>query len=84
MIRKRFFFIILTAAIACSGCGDKGDATQTCEDCGPFGDLLGALCDYIDRCPDAVYPIAYRNRDECIAILNFALTCRLRRRSVSP
>jgi len=69
--------IAFSAVLAFSGCSDRS-TTQTCEDCGPFGDFLGALCDYIDRCPDAMYPIAYRNRDECIAILNFVLTCRLR------
>jgi len=69
MNQKRFFTIIVLGAMALGGCDDKGGSTRTCTDCGPFGDFLGAMCDYIDRCPDAVYPIAYRNRDECIAIL---------------
>jgi hypothetical protein len=48
-----------------------------CATCGAYGDVLEAFCGVIDRCEDAVYPIAYRNRAECVRILAWATTCRL-------
>lgn len=45
---------------------------------GPYGDVLGSVCDMLARCPDAFgFAIAYRSRAECQSILNFSLTCRL-------
>ncbi len=70
------FSAVMLAGIG--GCDDekaKG-AGATVE--GPYADVLDALCNTISRCPNAAgRPFAYRNRNECIAILNFAFTCRL-------
>jgi hypothetical protein len=73
---------VVTVAVA--SCGDGGGGggggggEQTgCADCGPYGDVLDAFCGVIDRCPDAVYPVAYRSRGECVAIVAWAATCRL-------
>jgi hypothetical protein len=61
-----------------NGGGAGGGGEQSgCSDCGPFGDVLDAFCGVIDRCPGAVYPIAYRSRGECVAIMAWATTCRL-------
>jgi hypothetical protein len=57
-------------------CGGGGGGTNQC---GESNAVLGALCDVIDRCPDKLpYPIAYRSHQECIDILCFSLTCRLK------
>jgi hypothetical protein len=39
--------------------------------------VLGAMCDFIERCPDALYPIGYRDRGECIDILYWLFSCRI-------
>lgn len=74
-MRKRLVALLFVAVSA--GCGDDDDGPSGCGDCGAYEEVLGATCDLIDRCPDAIYPIAYRDRGECIAILYFLFTCRL-------
>jgi hypothetical protein len=74
-VRQRAVVGALIAVMAASGCGGSG--TASCDGCGEFRDVMGAFCDVLERCPISSYPIAYRNRDECAAILYFFLTCRL-------
>jgi hypothetical protein len=66
-------------ALAVAGCGGGGDGGEAsgCADCGPYADVLDGFCAAMDRCPDALYPVAYRNRGECVAIMAWATTCRL-------
>jgi hypothetical protein len=61
------------------GChkGNGAGGGGGCPTCGPYGDVLDALCSVIDRCPSATYPIAYRSRSECVGFLAFGTTCRL-------
>jgi len=77
-MHARFCSAVLTALLA-TACGSGGshDGADSCGQSGAYREVLGAMCDWIDRCPDSTYPIAYRDRDECIAIMCFALTCRL-------
>jgi hypothetical protein len=62
------------------GNGSGGGSGPGCATCGPYGDVLGALCDIIDRCPSATaaYPIAYRSHSECVQELAFLSTCRIK------
>lgn len=75
MLARVLAAVLLTAASGC-GCGDDDDLPDIPD--GPYGDLLEEVCGVLDRCPEGLgYPIAYRSRAECAAILDFALTCRL-------
>jgi hypothetical protein len=72
--------VLVWVAVGAAGCGGGaggGEAQSGCADCGPYGDILDAFCGVIDRCPGAVYPVAYRSRGECVAIMSWASTCRL-------
>jgi len=68
------------AAAGCGGCGEEVDPTDG-EGYPPLDPaveaMLGAFCDYNERCPSDYYAIAYRDRTECMHIFNFILTCRL-------
>jgi hypothetical protein len=65
-------------AVGAGGCGNGGgDGASGCEDCGPYADVLDGFCGAMDRCPAALYPVAYRSRGECVAIMAWATTCRL-------
>lgn len=70
----RFFAVLtLTCLFSCSAADPEVPAPE-----GPLGEILDGLCDVLDRCPDGIgRPIAYRNRAECTAILNWAVTCRI-------
>lgn len=76
-VRQRLIVgtLVVMGGLGGGACG--GGGTASCEGCGEFREVMGAFCDVLDRCPISSYPIAYRNRDECAAILFFALTCRL-------
>src|SRR5215472_10007132 len=77
MLRRTSGMIFVTAALAACQSGAKSGGGNGCPTCGPYGDILDALCAVIDRCPSATYPIAYRSRAECIGTLAFLATCRL-------
>lgn len=66
--------VTVVALLALSGCNCSGLGERT--DCGEFAGVLDAYCGAIERCPD-LYPLAIRNRQECIDTLCFVLTCRL-------
>lgn len=75
-----FIALLLFVTMLLASCGDKEGTQSTTEGadaCGAYGEVLGAMCDVMDRCPGAFYPIAYRNRAQCMDILCFAMTCRL-------
>ena len=75
--RLKVFVSTLGLLAAISGCA-ANSSSSTCATCeGPYWNFLGALCGYIDRCPTAAYPIAYRSHTECMQILHFLLTCSL-------
>jgi len=76
--------VTLQIAASLAGCGDCAGLIEPPPGGEVFPELqpavesmLGALCDFGERCPSEYYAIAYRNREECMAIFNFLLTCRL-------
>lgn len=74
------------ATLSIAGCGCGGDDDSDLPDApeGPWGDLLDEMCGVLDRCPGGLgYPIAYRSRRECVAILDFAISCRLTEDEIS-
>jgi hypothetical protein len=74
-VRRGFVVVALAAVVGGAGCG--GSKGSSCEGCGDFREVMGAFCGVLERCPISTYPIAYRSRDECAAILYYFLTCRL-------
>ncbi len=58
---------------ACDGGGTSGSSTSAPPELAP---ALGAFCDLITRCPDDLYPVGARDRNECIDILYWLFTCR--------
>jgi hypothetical protein len=73
----RVAVVLLLAAgvVTLNSCGDEdGVGAQAC---GEYGEVLGAMCDVMDRCPGTLYPLGYRNRAECMDTLCFATTCSL-------
>lgn len=82
MSRRACWYVLLLCvgalSLSCKGC--KGTPNNDALEVpgGEFGEVLSAMCGTLDRCPGAFgAAIAYRSRDECAAILNFAMTCRL-------
>ena len=73
--------VAVAVAVGGAACGDGagtgGGGQSGCPECGPYGDVLDAFCGVMDRCPGTLYPVAYRSRGECVAIMAWASTCRL-------
>lgn len=70
----RFAAVALWAVVSLSGCACSGLGERT--DCGDFAPVLDAYCGAIERCPD-LYPLATRNRQDCVDTLCWAITCSL-------
>ena len=69
--------LFLFTAIGCGGC-KKGGANSYETPDGALGEVLHSMCEVLERCPGSFgAPIAYRSLNECVAILDFVLTCRL-------
>lgn len=76
--------LLLLAVVGAASCGDCNGVVEPPPGSEVFPELqpaveamLGALCDFGERCPSEYYAIAYRSREECMAIFNFVFTCRL-------
>ncbi len=78
---RRIFWVFpfaLTFLVACSDDKESSEKATSTNLPGEYLSLLTGLCDTVERCPDVLpRPIAYRTKNECAAILGFALTCRL-------
>lgn len=71
---NRIFLIASTLLFisSCEGCDDDGE-TSAPDDLVP---VLDALCELTERCEE-LPPIASQNREECVDILYWLLTCRM-------
>jgi hypothetical protein len=76
MMSRRSALWVAVLAVG-AGCGNGSGGAEGCPDCGPYADVLDGFCGAMDRCPNALYPVAYRSRGECVAIMAWATTCRL-------
>lgn len=78
--RARVLALVALALVPGCACdeppsdGERAPDTSTPIELVP---VLGALCDYIERCPDDLVPIATRNRAECIDVMYYFLTCQV-------
>ena len=76
--KREAFACLMALVLAVSACKCDPGGEDDCVDCGPFQEILAAMCDAMNRCPDAFYPIAVRNRQECIDTLFLLMTCSLK------
>ncbi len=67
---------VLGVLTLCACGGDSGGGGSRPSAPSDLDPALGAMCDLIARCPD-FHPMATRNRNECIDVLYWLLTCRL-------
>jgi Dickkopf-like protein len=83
MVRRALAACVFVALLVAGCKGKAGGGGNGCDTPTPYCQVLGALCDVLDRCPNAsAYPIAYRSHDECVQILSFLSTCRLKSEEV--
>jgi hypothetical protein len=71
-VRSSCTLMLLACACSSTVIGADGEPIDEAEKA-----LLGALCDYVARCPDDAIPIDTRDRDACIQAVQFFATCQL-------
>ncbi len=81
---RSFLYLVPSLALsalapACSDAASQGSSTSRPAAVSISGGsaVLGAMCDYLARCPSDDFAISTANRGECIQTLDFLLTCRI-------
>lgn len=69
---------LLCSFLLLGACDAPGGGTLPPPPQGPYGEVVSRLCEVLDRCPEGFgRPIHYRSREECVAIVDWAVSCRL-------
>ncbi len=75
-----FWLIIHPFVWSCSGVGESKESSAPAS----IRPVMASLCDFIGRCPNALYPVGVKDLEECIDTIYWALTCRIVRVNDRP